>query len=587
MTDPTKTPPTTTTAAAAAEGGAPREQGLNFIEEIIEADNQSGKHGGAVVTRFPPEPNGWLHIGHAKSICLNFGLGLKYAGRTHLCFDDTNPLTEEVEYVEAIKNDVKWLGFDWNEHLYYASDYFEKMYLFGEELIKMGKAYVCSLTAEQTSEYRGDFHKPGKNSPYRDRSVDENLQMFRDMRAGKYKDGEHTLRLKIDMASGNPNMRDPPVYRIRRAHHWRSHDTWCIYPLYDYAHCISDAMESITHSICTLEFESHRPLYDWVLEQLKLIPDGAPVKRPPGNPRQIEFARLKLTYTVMSKRKLLQLVNEKHVNGWDDPRMLTIAGLRRRGYTADAIRAFATSVGVTKNDSWIDFSVLEGCIREDLNLRAPRAMAVLRPLKLIIENYPEGQSEEVDVQNHPLKPELGTRKVPFGREIFIEREDFEEVAPKGFFRLTPGKEVRLRGAYFVKADSVVKDNDGNVVAVKCTYDPATKGGDSPDGRKVKGTLHWVNAATAKDVTVRLFDRLFSIEQPGEERDFLLDINPKNLETVTAKAEPMLASATSGQHFQWERTGYFCVDNKDSVAGAPVFNRVVGLKDGWSKEQKKG
>jgi glutaminyl-tRNA synthetase len=583
----TKTPPTTTTLTTTASAKEPAKelvQGPNFIEEIIEADNASGKHGGAVVTRFPPEPNGWLHIGHAKSICLNFGLGLKYGGRTHLRFDDTNPLTEEVEYVESIKNDVKWLGFTWNEHLYYASDYFEKMYLYGEELIKLGKAYVCSLTAEQTSEYRGDFHRPGRNSPFRDRSVDENLQMFRDMRAGKYQDGEHTLRLKIDMAAGNPNLRDPPCYRIRRAHHHRTGDAWCIYPLYDYAHCISDAIEGITHSICTLEFESHRALYDWVLEQLRLIPAGASVAPPAGKPQQIEFARLKLTYTVMSKRKLLQLVNEKHVTGWDDPRMLTIAGLRRRGYTAEALRAFATSVGVTRNDSWIDFGVLEGCIRDDLNLRAPRAMCVLRPLKIVIENYPEGQTETVDVQNHPLKPELGVRAVPFGRELYIEREDFEEVAPKGFFRLAIGKEVRLRGAYFVTAQSVVKDAAGHIVEVRCSYDPATRGGDSKE-RKVKGTLHWVAAATAKDVTVRLFDRLFSIEQPGEERDFLLDINPQNNETLTAKAEPQLTTVTG--HFQFERTGYFFADPQESLPDAPVWNRVVGLKDSWVKEQKKG
>ncbi len=563
----------------------PAAQGLNFIEAIIEADRESAKHGGDVVTRFPPEPNGWLHIGHAKSIALNFGLGLKYGGRTHLRFDDTNPLTEEVEYVEAIQNDIKWLGFDWGKHLYFASDYFEKMYLYGEELIKMGKAYVCSLSGDEVSEYRGDFFKPGKDSPYRERSIDENLQMFRDMRAGKFKDGAHTLRLKIDMASGNPTMRDPPCYRIRRATHHRTSDAWCIYPLYDYAHCISDALENITHSICTLEFESHRPLYDWVLEQLRTIPPGAPVAAPTGQPHQYEFSRLKLNYTVMSKRKLLQLVTEKHVSGWEDPRMLTLAGLRRRGYTAESLRAFATSVGVTKNDSWTDMGVLEGAIREDLNLRAPRAMCVLRPLKIVIENYPEGEQETVDVQNHPLKPELGTRKVPFGREIYIEQEDFQEVPPKGFFRLQPGKEVRLRGAYFVKCERVVKDADGAVVEVRCSYDPSTRGGDSPDGRKVKGTLHWVAAATAVDVDIRLFDRLFSVEQPGTDRDFLLDLNPHSLETLQAKGEPMLASSSSGQHFQFERTGYFFADPKDSKPGAPVWNRVVGLKDSWAKEQR--
>jgi glutaminyl-tRNA synthetase len=452
----------------------------------------------------------------------------------------------------------------------------------------MDKAYVCSLTAEQTSEYRGDFHKPGRNSPYRDRSVDENLQMFRDMRAGKYQDGEHTLRLKIDMTSGNPNLRDPPVYRIRRAHHWRSHDTWCIYPLYDYAHCISDALEGITHSICTLEFEGHRPLYDWVLEQLQKIPAGGAVAPPPGRPQQIEFARLKLNYTVMSKRKLLQLVNDKHVWGWQDPRMLTLAGLRRRGYTPESLRAFATSVGVTKNDSWIDMGVLEGAIRDDLNQRAPRAMCVLRPLKIVIENYPEEQSETVDIQNHPLKPDLGTRKVPFGRELYIEQEDFQEVPQKGFFRLAPGKEVRLRGAYFVKCEQVIKNEAGVVVEVRCSYDPATRGGDSPDGRKVKGTLHWVAAAGAVDVEVRLFDRLFKVEQPGTDRDFLLDINPSSLETLSAKGEPMLASSSSSPsgHFQFERTGYFFADPVDAKAGKHVWNRVVSLKDSWAKEQKK-
>ena len=568
-------------------GDKAEEKGLNFIEVIIEEDNRTGKHGGRVVTRFPPEPNGYLHIGHSKSICLNFTLGAKYGGRTHLRFDDTNPLTEEPEFVENIMSDIKWLGFDWGEYLFYASDYYEQLYLYAEELIKMGKAYVCSLTAEQISEYRGDFFKPGKDSPYRTRSVDENLQLFRDMRAGKFKDSEHTLRLKIDMSAGNPNLRDPPIYRIRRAHHHRTGDAWCIYPLYDYAHCVSDALEGITHSICTLEFEAHRPLYDWVLEQLKHIPQGAPVAPPRGKPQQIEFSRLNLNYAVMSKRKLLQLVNEKHVQGWDDPRMLTIAGLRRRGYPADAVRTFATNVGVSKAEQWIDMSMLEACVREDLNQRAPRAMCVMRPLKLVIDNYPEGQSEELDIQNHPLKPELGSRKVPFGREVYIEQDDFMEEAPKGYFRLQPGKEVRLRGAYYVKAERVVKDDQGRIVEVRCSYDPATRGGDSPDGRKVKGTIHWVSAVHGKDVSVRLYDRLFSVENPGAgDTDFLKDLNPHSLENVTAKAEPLLFGCAAGSWFQFERVGYFFSDTKDSKPGAPAFNRVVGLKDSWAKEQKK-
>ncbi len=565
--------------------GLTHAQGPNFIESIIDADNASGKHQGRVVTRFPPEPNGYLHIGHVKSICLNFGLGLKYAGRTHMRFDDTNPLTEEVEYVDNILSDIKWLGFDWGEHLYYASDYFEKFYLYAEELVKMGKAYVCSLTAAETSQYRGDFHTAGKDSPYRTRSVDENLAMFREMRAGKFKDGEHTLRLKIDMASGNPNLRDPPIYRIRHANHHRTKNAWCIYPLYDYAHCISDAIENITHSICTLEFEAHRALYDWVLEQLQQLPAGAAVARPAGHPQQIEFARLKLNYTVMSKRKLLQLVKDKHVDGWDDPRMLTIAGMRRRGYTPHSMRHFATTVGVAKNDAWIDMGVLEHCVREDLNLSAPRAMCVLQPLKVTIENYPAGAVEMLEVPNHPLKPELGSRQVPFGREIYLERDDFMEVPSKGFFRLAPGKEVRLRSAYFITCTEVKKDADGNVMELICRYDPATKGGDSPDGRKVKGTLHWVSASHGKDVTVRLYDRLFAVAEPGEA--FVSEMNPHSLRVVTdAKAEPLLVAAAAGTHFQFERTGYFYADPLDSTPGAPVFNRVVGLKDAWAKEAKR-
>jgi len=573
------------TGAATADA-APREEGKNFIEAIIDDDNASGKHGGQVVTRFPPEPNGYLHIGHAKSIVLNFGLGQKYGGRTHLRFDDTNPLTEEVEYVDSIQADVRWLGFEWGEYLYFASDYFEQLYMYAEELIKMGKAYVDSLTGDEVSAYRGDFHTAGRNSPYRDRTVDENLALFRDMRAGRYADGQHTVRLKIDMESGNPNLRDPPIYRIRRAHHHRTGDAWCIYPLYDYTHCVSDAIEGITHSICTLEFEAHRPLYDWVLAALREIPAGSPIAPPKGQPQQIEFARLNLNYTVMSKRLLLQLVNDGHVDGWDDPRMLTVSGLRRRGYTPGAVRRFVTTIGIAKSAQWIDMGVLEGCVREDLNDQALRGMAVLKPLKIIIDNY-EGPGEYVDLQNHPLKPELGTRPVPFGPELYIEAEDFMEVAPKGYFRLQPGKEVRLRGAYFIKAERVVKDDAGNVIAVHCTYDPTTRGGNAADGRKVKGTIHWVSATACKDVEVRLYDRLFSVATPGAERPFIEDINKASREVITAKVEPMVAAAQSGTHFQWERVGYFFADPKDSLPGQPVFNRVVGLKDSWSKEQQKG
>jgi glutaminyl-tRNA synthetase len=569
-----------------ADTAAGPEEGKNFIEDIIDGDNASGKHGGQVVTRFPPEPNGYLHIGHAKSICLNFGLGQKYGGRTHLRFDDTNPMTEDVEYVDSIKGDVQWLGYDWGEHLYFASDYFDRLYLYAEELMKLGKAYVDSLSPEEVQAYRGDFHTPGKNSPYRDRSVDENLALFREMKAGTHAEGTHTVRLKIDMTSGNPNLRDPPIYRIRHAHHHRTGDAWHIYPLYDYTHCVSDAIEGITHSICTLEFEAHRPLYDWVLAALREIPAGAPIAPPPGNPQQIEFARLNLNYTVMSKRRLLVLVNDGHVDGWDDPRMLTISGLRRRGYTPGSVRRFASTVGIAKSAQNIDMSILESCVREDLNVSAPRAMAVLNPLRVIIDNY-EGDGELVDLQNHPLSPELGTRQVPFGKEIFIEAEDFMEVAPKGYFRLQPGKEVRLRGAYFIKAESVDKDADGNVVAVHCTYDKTTKGGNALDGRKVKGTIHWVSATAGVKAEVRLFDRLFSVPQPGAgDRDFRLDLNPESKVSITAIVEPMLKTATGGQHFQFERVGYFYVDAKDSAPGAPVFHRVVGLKDSWAKEQKK-
>jgi glutaminyl-tRNA synthetase len=552
-------------------------QGQNFLQEIIEEDRRTGKHSGRVLTRFPPEPNGYLHIGHAKSICLNFGLAQQYGGKTNLRLDDTNPLTEDTDYVQSIERDVKWLGFDWAGK-YFASDYFEQLYTFAVELIKQGKAYVCSLTADEISEYRGDFNTPGRDSPYRNRSIEENLDLFARMRAGEFPDGKHTLRAKIDMTSPNPVLRDPPIYRIRHAHHHNTGDKWCIYPLYDFAHCLSDSIEGITHSICTLEFENRRVLYDWIVDNL--------IKG--DRPYQYEFARLKLTYTVMSKRKLLQLVTEKLVSGWDDPRMLTISGLRRRGCTPASIRDFATRIGVSKTDSWIDMSVLELCIREDLNEHAPRAMAVLRPIKVVIENYPEGKTEQLDVANHPSKPEMGTRQVPFSRELYIEADDFQEVPPKGFFRLSPGKEVRLRSAYFIKCEKVIKDDQGNVVELRCTYDPATRGGDSPDGRKVKGTLHWApgNAPTAE---VRLYERLFAVEHPDrdKDKDFKTFLNPHSLEILTgARVEPMLADAKAESRYQFERLGYFYVDPKDSQPGKPVFNRTVTLKDSWTKEQGK-
>jgi glutaminyl-tRNA synthetase len=543
----------------------------DFIRDIITADNASGKHGGRVATRFPPEPNGYLHIGHAKSICLNFGIARDFGGTCNLRFDDTNPVTEDTEYVESIKNDVEWLGFTWDDRLYYASDYFEQLYACAESLIQKGLAYVDSLDGETIRQYRGTLTEPGRNSPHRDRRVDENLDLFRRMRAGEFPDGAHVLRARIDMASPNINMRDPILYRIRRAHHHRTGDTWCIYPMYDYAHPLSDALERITHSICTLEFEDHRPLYDWLVQNVSL----------PGHPQQIEFARLNLTYTVMSKRKLLQLVNEKHVSGWDDPRMPTLSGLRRRGYTPDAIRRFADEIGVAKRENVVDVGLLEFFVREDLNRRAPRAMAVLRPLKLVIEDYPEGQVEEVELANHPDDPSLGSRKVPFSREIYIERDDFLEDPPKKFFRLAPGREVRLRGAYFVTCRSVVKDADGQIVELRCTYDPATRGGDAPDGRKVKGTLHWVSASHAVSAEVRVYDRLFAVEAPGTgDADFLTQLNPASLEVITsARLEPSIAGAAAGDRFQFERLGYFVAD-ADSTTSLPVFNRTVTLKDGF-------
>jgi glutaminyl-tRNA synthetase len=550
---------------------------LDFIREIVIADEQSGKHGGRVATRFPPEPNGYLHIGHAKSICLNFGVALDFGGTCNLRFDDTNPVTEDVEFVDSIQDDVRWLGFSWDDRLYYASDYFERLYECAERLILDGKAYVDDQTADDIRAARGTLTEPGRNSPFRGRPVEENLDLFRRMRAGEFPDGSRVLRAIIDMASPNLNLRDPVLYRIRRARHHRTGDAWCIYPMYDYAHPLSDALERITHSICTLEFEAHRPLYDWLIRNLPL----------PGTPQQIEFARLNLTYTVMSKRKLLQLVNEKRVNGWDDPRMPTISGLRRRGYTPDAIRAFCEAVGVAKRENLIDVGLLEFYVREHLNDTASRAMAVLRPLRLVIENYPDGLVEEMDVINNPEHPETGTRKVPFSQVLYIEQDDFREDPPRKFFRLAPGREVRLRNAYFVTCRSVEKDAQGHVVEVRCTYDPATKGGDAPDGRKVKATLHWVSARHAVDADVRLYDRLFTVETPGAgDTDFLTQLNPASLEVLRGcKIEPSLAEATPGERFQFERLGYFCVD-PDGRPGAPVFNRTVTLKDAWARIEQR-
>jgi len=549
----------------------------DFIRDIVIADNASGKHGGRVATRFPPEPNGYLHIGHAKSICLNFGIANDFNGTCNLRFDDTNPVTEDTEYVDSIQEDVKWLGFTWDDRLFYASDYFEKLYACAVQLIEKGLAYVDSLSADEMREHRGTFAVAGTNSPHRERAIAENLDLFARMRAGEFADGAHVLRAKIDMASPNINMRDPSLYRIRRAHHHRTGDTWCIYPMYDYAHPLSDAFERITHSICTLEFEAHRPLYDWLITNLDL----------PGQPQQIEFARLNITYTVLSKRKLLQLVNEKYVSGWDDPRMPTLSGLRRRGFTAQALRRFCEEIGVVKRETVIEAGLLEFCVREDLNKTAPRAMAVLRPLKVVIENFPENHVEEMDVVNNPEDESAGTRKVPFGREFYIERDDFMEEPPKKFFRLAPGREVRLRNAYLVTCTSVVKNDAGEITELRCTYDPATRGGDAPDGRKVKATLHWVSAAHAVNAEVRLYDRLFSAEFPGAgDADFLTQMNPHSLDRVTgAQLEPSLATQPAGTRVQFERLGYFCVD-PDSTSAAPVFNRTVTLKDSWAKTQDK-
>jgi glutaminyl-tRNA synthetase len=543
----------------------------DFIREIVEEDLAAGRCQ-RVVTRFPPEPNGYLHIGHAKSICLNFGIAGEYGGQCNLRFDDTNPTKEEVEYSESIKRDVAWLGFSWGKNLFHASDYFDQLYAWGEELIKAGKAYVDSSTAEEMRAMRGTLTEAGQDSTYRGRGVDENLDLFRGMKAGEFPDGAHVLRAKIDMTSPNINMRDPVLYRIRHERHDRTGDAWCIYPLYDYAHPLSDAVEQITHSLCTLEFEDHRPLYDWLIENASV----------PSRPRQYEFARLNLNYTVMSKRKLLRLVEEKHVWGWDDPRMPTIAGLRRRGYTPAAIRNFCERVGVAKRENVIDIGLVEFCVREDLNVNAPRVMGVLDPLRVVIDNYPEGQDESFETANNPDDLAMGTRKVPFGRTLFIERDDFMEEPPKKFFRLAPGREVRLRSAYFITCTSVLKDDTGNIVELHATYDPATRGGDSPDGRKPKATLHWVSADHAVDCEVRLYDRLFKSENPEESGNFLGDLNPKSLQVVPrAKLEPSVRGAAPFTRYQFERLGYFCVD-PDSSGDALVFNRTVTLKDAWAK-----
>ena len=547
----------------------------DFIRDIINEHNKNGRFGGRVHTRFPPEPNGYLHIGHAKSVCLNFGIAAEYKGLCNLRFDDTNPVKEEVEYVESIIENVRWLGFDWDNRLFYASDYFEQMYQYAVQLIKAGKAYVDDLTADQIRDYRGTLTEPGKESPYRNRSVEENLKLFERMRAGEFEDGSRVLRAKIDMASRNLNMRDPVMYRILHAEHHRTGNKWCIYPMYDWAHGLEDSIEQITHSICTLEFEDHRPLYDWFLDELGVY-----------HPQQIEFARLNLTYTIMSKRKLRQLVEMGHVNGWDDPRMPTLSGLCRRGYTPESIRDFAERVGVAKTDSTIDIALLEHCVREDLNKRAPRVMGVLHPLRVVIENYTEGQVEELDAVNNPEDPAMGMRKVPFSRVLYIERDDFMEKPPKEFFRLSLGREVRLRYAYIIKCVSVEKDPAGEVVELHCTYDPDTRSGAAGSSRKVKGTIHWVSAAHAVKAEVHLYDRLFTVENPGDVDEIETVLNPNSLQTLTGYVEPTLAGATPGSKYQFERLGYFCADLKDFSHERMVFNRTVTLRDTWAKIAKK-
>ena len=551
----------------------------NFVLELVEADVAAGKNGGKVTTRFPPEPNGYLHIGHAKSICLNFGIAQTVPGATcNLRFDDTNPSTEEDEFVRSIQADVRWLGFDWGRHLYFASDYFEKLYAIAEKLVTGGKAYVDSQSLEEMRAGRGSFYQTGQVSPFRDRSVAENLDMLRRMRAGEFPDGAHVLRAKIDMQSPNQNLRDPVMYRIKREHHHRTGDTWCIYPMYDFAHGYSDGIEGVTHSICTLEFEDHRPLYDWFLEQ---TPEVVP------RPHQTEFARLNLTYMTLSKRKLKQLVDGGHVSGWDDPRMPTLAGLRRRGYTPEAIRAFCDRIGVSKRNSFVDVTLLEHAVREDLNARCRRAMGVVRPLRVVLENYPEGQDDAFEAQWQPDDPAQGARTVPFSRVLYVEREDFAEVPPKGWFRLSPGAEVRLRYACIIKCERVVKDAEGEVVELRCSWDPESRGGNAKDGRKIKGTLHWVSEKHSVPAEVRLYDRLFKAEHPGEDegRDFLEDLNPTSTEVLTARVEPALAALTPGERVQLERVGYFCAD-VDSKPGALVLNRTIGLRDSWAAKQGK-
>ncbi len=561
MTDVEKTPP------------------ANFIRNMIAKDLQENKNGGRVHTRFPPEPNGYLHIGHAKSICLNFGIADENEeGVCNLRFDDSNPEKESLEYVEAIKEDVRWLGYDWEDRLFFASDYYQQLYDYAVFLINAGKAYVESLSPDEIRKYRGTLTSPGKESPDRNRSIKENLELFEKMRAGEFEDGKYILRAKIDMASPNMNLRDPAIYRIKRSHHYRTGDEWCIYPMYDFTHGISDALEGITHSLCTLEFEDHRPLYDWFLEQLDV----------PCHPQQIEFSRLNLNYTVTSKRKLNELVTGGDVEGWDDPRMLTIAGMRRRGYTAAAIRDFCERIGVTKNDTVLDMSVLENCVREDLDKKTRRVMGVLKPLRVVIENYPEGQSEELDAPYHPNDPDMGSRKVLFSKVIYVEHDDFMQEPPRKFFRLGPGREVRLRYAYFITCNDFVKDENGEIIELRCTYDPLTKGGNAPDGRKVKGTIHWVSAEHALEAEVRIYDRLFNDPEPDSnrhEQDWKEFLNPDSREILNStKLEPSLATATAGDQFQFERLGYFNVDVKDSVAGKPVFNRTITLRDSWAKKR---
>lgn len=560
-----------------AESQAPQ-QGLDFIRTRIEDDNASGRFDNRVCTRFPPEPNGYLHLGHAKSICLNFGVAREYNGVCHLRFDDTNPTKEDMEYVNSIREDVKWLGGEWGEHEYYASNYFEQLYQYAEKLIEMGKAYVDDLPPDEIRRLRGTLTQPGQESPYRNRSVEENLDLFRRMRAGEFPDGSRVLRAKIDMAAPNVVMRDPTLYRIRHAHHQRTGDAWCIYPMYDYAHCMSDSIEGITHSLCTLEFVNNRELYDWVLDTLGLY-----------HPQQTEFARLNLTYTILSKRKLIQLVQEKHVTGWDDPRMPTLSGLRRRGVPPEALREFCKRIGLARADSTVEYAMLEFCIREYLNAHTARLMAVLDPVKVVIENYPEGEEEFFDMPLHPEDESYGSRRVPFGRELWIERDDFRLEPPKKFHRLYPGSEVRLRYAYFITCREAVLDENGEVKELRCTYDPASKGGQSPDGRKVKGTIHWVAAKTAREAKVRLYDQLFATPEPDkceEGKTFIDNLNPDSLKEVTAFVEPALADVATGTAVQFERLGYFCKD-RDSTAAMPVFNRTATLRDTWAKLEKQG